>query len=330
MGIRLAIVGATGVVGRKFLTVLAERKIKIDQLVLFASKKSAGQQILFNGQMHEVIELCEANILKNKTDYALFSAGGQIALAFAPIFAKEQTIVIDNSSAFRMDEAIPLVVPEVNGHDAFKHNYIIANPNCSTIQAVLVLKPLHDLYKLKRVVVSTYQAVSGAGIQGIYDLEHELPTGKTTKFPYQIYNNVIPQIDVFLENGNTKEEEKIILEMRKILHIPNLRVSSTAVRVPVTNCHSESLNLEFEQPFDIEQIKQDLATAPGVILYDDPSKLKYPMPVMVSEKDDVYVGRIRRDDSIEHGMNCFVVGDNLRKGAATNAVQILELLIKGQ
>ena len=330
MGIKLAIVGATGVVGREFLTVLEERKVEIDTLVLFASKKSAGQKIPFNGQMHVVLELSEANILSHKTDYALFSAGGNIALAFAPIFARENTIVIDNSSAFRMDEGIPLVVPEVNGADAFKHNYIIANPNCSTVQAVLVLKPLHDLYRLKRVVVSTYQAVSGAGVQGLYDLENQLETGKTTKFPYQIYNNVIPHIDVFLDNGNTKEEEKIILEMRKILHIPNLRVSSTAVRVPVMNCHSESINIEFEKAIDIETIKNDLSHAQGVVLYDDPSQLAYPMPILVTEKDDVYVGRIRRDDSLEHGINCFVVGDNLRKGAATNAVQILELLIKGQ
>ena len=324
----LAIVGATGVVGRKFLDVLSEKDYPITKLVLFASSRSAGHSVTFKGRDYEVLELNEENILKNKVDYALFSAGGTTSLNFAPIFAREKTVVIDNSSAWRMDPSVPLVVPEVNPEDAFKHHYIIANPNCSTIQAVVALKPLHDHFELERVVVSTYQAVSGAGLNGIHDLEERLETGKTTKFPYQIYNNVIPHIDVFLENGNTKEEEKIILEMRKIMHLPNLRVSSTSVRVPVLNSHSESINLEFKKPFELNEIRNILSNAPGVILYDEPSKTIYPMPLVVTGHDEVYVGRIRRDDSLENGLNLFVVGDNIRKGAASNAVQILELLIK--
>jgi aspartate-semialdehyde dehydrogenase len=325
--IALAIVGATGVVGRKFLEVLSERNIDIHSLVLFASSKSAGQTIHFKGINYPVLALNEENIHNHPVDYALFSAGAAVSKTFAPIFQKMRAVVIDNSSAFRMDPTVPLVVPEVNPSDAFKHNYIIANPNCSTIQAVVVLKPLHDLYVLKRVVVSTYQAVSGAGIQGLYDLEHQLKTGETTKFPYQIYNNVIPQIDVFLDNGNTKEEEKIILEMRKIMHLPQLKVSSTAVRVPVSNCHSESINVEFEKPFHLDHLKSTLKTSKGVILYDQPDQLKYPMPILVNQKDEVYVGRIRKDESVDYGINCFVVGDNLRKGAATNAIQILELFL---
>ncbi len=325
--ISLAIVGATGLVGRKFLQVLEERQIPIHELILFASKRSAGSTMVFRGKSYPIYELNEANILAHPVSYALFSAGGDVSLAYAPIFAKQKTLVIDNSSAFRMDPSVPLVVPEVNPEDAFQHHYIIANPNCSTIQAVVVIKPLHDVYQLKRVVISTYQAVSGAGHKGIDDLEKQLPLGKTTKFPYPILNNVLPHIDSFLENGNTKEEEKIINELRKIMHLPTLRVSSTAVRVPVLNCHSESINLEFNQPIEIEGIKTTLKQAKGVILYDDPSKLLYPMPMIVNEHDDVYVGRIRRDSSIEHGINCFVVGDNIRKGAATNAIQILELFL---
>ena len=325
--ISLAIVGATGVVGRKFLTILQERQIPIHHLVLFASKRSAGQFIEFQGKQYPVIELTKENILKHPVDFALFSAGGQIASEFAPIFASLKTLVIDNSSAFRMHESVPLVVPEVNPQDAFQHQYIIANPNCSTIQAVVVLHPLHQLYSLKRVVISTYQAVSGAGSQGIYDLTHQLETGKTHKFPYQIHHNLIPHIDVFLENGNTKEEEKIIQETRKILHMPHLKISATSVRVPVLNCHSESINLEFKQPIDIAMVHQTLHGAPSIKVYDNPENLEYPMPLLVNEKDEVYVGRIRRDDSLDHGLNLFVVGDNLRKGAATNAVQILQLFL---
>jgi aspartate-semialdehyde dehydrogenase len=326
--ISIAIVGATGVVGRKFLEVLEERKIPVKNLVLFASEKSVGIKLSFQGKKYSVIALTEKNVGLNPVDYALFSAGSDVSLTFAPLFAKMKTLVIDNSAAWRMDKNVPLVVPEVNPEAAKKHQFIIANPNCSTIQAVVAIKPLHDAFVLKRMVIATYQAVSGAGSKGLHDLIEKLPTGKTTKFPYQIYENVIPHIDIFLDNGNTKEEEKIIQETRKIMGIPNLPISSTAVRVPVKNGHSEVINLEFEKPFQLNQLIATLKQAPGVIVQDDPSKKIYPMPLMVDGKDEVYVGRIRRDDSIKNGLNMFVVGDNLRKGAATNAIQILELFIK--
>lgn len=326
--IKIAVVGATGVVGRKFLEVLEERKIPIEKLVLFASEKSVGIQLPFQGKMYPVVALTEKNIGLYPVNYALFSAGSDVSIAFAPIFAKRNTVVIDNSAAWRMDKNVPLVVPEVNPEAIKKHQYIIANPNCSTIQAVVAIKPLHDAYQIKRMVIATYQAVSGAGSKGLHDLKEKLPTGKTTKFPYQIYENVIPHIDVFLDNGNTKEEEKIIHETRKIMGIPNLPISSTAVRVPVKNAHSEVINLEFEKPFQLPDVVSILKKAPGVVVYDDPSKKLYPMPLVVDGKDDVYVGRIRRDDSIKNGLNMFVVGDNIRKGAATNAIQILELFIK--
>ena len=325
--INLAIVGATGVVGRKFLEIISERKIPFENLYLFASKKSAGKEIVYQDKTYTIIELSEENIKTYDIDFALFSAGGSTALTYAPIFAKQKTIVIDNSSAFRMDQDVPLVVPEVNKDDAFKHNYIIANPNCSTIQAALVLKPLHDHYNLKRVIMSTYQAVSGAGIDGIHDLDHELKTGETKKFPYQIHHNVIPQIDIFLEDDNTKEEDKMINEMRKILGLPNLKITATAVRVPVVHGHSESINIEFNQDFEINTVKSILKQAPNVIVYDEPSELKYPMPILAEGKDEVFVGRIRRDKSADYALNLFVVADNIRKGAATNAVQILELFL---
>ncbi|MBN2504994.1 MAG: aspartate-semialdehyde dehydrogenase [Bacilli bacterium] len=326
--ISLAIVGATGVVGRKFIEVLAEKNIPIIKLVLFASERSVGKVITFNGHDYPVILLNEENIRQNKVDFALFSAGSSISLQYAPIFKAMKTVVIDNSSAFRMYPDVPLVVPEVNPSDAYSHDYIIANPNCSTIQSAVALKPLHDAYTLKRVVVSTYQAVSGAGSQGIHDLYHQLKTGETSKFPYQIHQNVIPHIDVFLENGYTKEEEKIILEMRKILHLPKLKITATAVRVPVLNGHSESINVEFTQPFILDELKQRLANSQSIKLTDNPDELIYPMPIVAANQDDVYVGRIRRDESIQSGINMFVVADNLRKGAATNAIQILELLIQ--
>ena len=325
--IKIAIVGATGVVGRKFLDVLEERKIPIETLVLFASEKSEGMMIPYRGKSYRVMTLTEKNILANPVQFALFSAGSDVSIAFAPIFAKQKTLVIDNSSAWRMDKHVPLVVPEVNAKDAFNHRYIIANPNCSTIQAVVAIKPLHDAFTITRMVIATYQAVSGAGSKGLHDLAEKLPTGKTTKFPYQIYENVIPHIDIFMQNGNTKEEEKIIHETRKIMGIPKLPISSSAVRVPVKNGHSEVINLAFKKPFEIEKIRQILKKAPGIVLYDDPNLKQYPMPLLVDGKDDVYVGRVRRDESIENGVNLFVVGDNLRKGAATNAVQILQLFL---
>jgi aspartate-semialdehyde dehydrogenase len=326
--INIAIVGATGVVGRKFLEILEERKVPIQNLVLFASEKSVGMQLPYQNKMYPVVALNEENIRLYPVDYALFSAGSDVSMTFAPIFAKNKTVVIDNSAAWRMDTNVPLVVPEVNPNAINNHQFIIANPNCSTIQAVVAIKPLHDAYQLKRMVISTYQAVSGAGSKGLDDLEKRLPTGKTTKFPYQIYENIIPHIDVFLDNGNTKEEEKIINETRKILGIPNLPISSTSVRVPVKNAHGEAINLEFEKPFELNEVVSILNKAPGVLVYDDPSRKIYPMPLIVDGKDDVYVGRIRRDESIKNGLNLFVVGDNIRKGAATNAIQILELFLK--
>jgi aspartate-semialdehyde dehydrogenase len=326
--IKLAIVGATGVVGRKFLEVLEERKIPIEKLVLFASEKSEGLQLPFQGKMYPVVALNEKNIGLYPVDYALLSAGSEVSIKYAPIFAKHKTLVIDNSAAWRMNKNVPLVVPEVNPDTAKNHQYIIANPNCSTIQAVVAIKPLHDAYQIKRMVIATYQAVSGAGSKGLHDLKEKLPNGQTTKFPYQIYDNVIPHIDLFLDNGNTKEEEKIIYETRKIMGISNLAISSTAVRVPVKNAHSEVINLEFENPYDLTELISLLKTAPGVVVFDDPSKKFYPMPLIVDGKDDIYVGRIRRDESIKNGLNMFVVGDNIRKGAATNAIQILELFIK--
>lgn len=326
--IRLAIVGATGVVGRTFINVLEERRVPIQELVLFASERSEGLSLSFQGQSIPVIPLSEASILSHPVDVALFSAGSDVSIKYAPIFARLKTVVIDNSAAWRMDPSVPLIVPEVNPEAIAHHSFIIANPNCSTIQAVVAIKPLHDAFTLQRMVIATYQAVSGAGSKGLIDLEEALPTGKTKKFPYQISGNVIPHIDVFLDNGNTKEEEKIILETRKIMGLPALRISSSAVRVPVKNGHSEVINLEFEKPFELAAVKTLLTQSPGIKVMDDPLKNLYPMPILADGKDDVFVGRIRRDSSVQNGLNLFVVADNIRKGAATNAIQILELLLR--
>ena len=326
--INLAVVGATGMVGNKFLEVLAERKLPVENYYLFASAKSAGKVIDFMGKPHTVIELTEENVKKIKADIALFSAGGSVSKTFAPIFAAQGTIVVDNSSQWRMDKDVPLVVPEVNPDDVTWNHGIIANPNCSTIQAMLALKPLDDKYTIKRVVYSTYQAVSGAGVQGYNDLKDGIEGVAPKKFPYPIFANVIPQIDVFLDNGYTKEEEKMINETRKILGKPNLRVTATTVRVPVFHGHSESVNIEFEKPCTLEGIKEALAAFPNVILVDDDKNAKYPMPIYAENHDEVYIGRIRLDYSVESGCNLFVVADNIRKGAATNAVQIAQLLLE--
>ena len=317
----MAVVGATGMVGSKFLKVLEERKLPVSEYYLFASKKSAGKQIEFMG--NTVLELNSENIKGKGIQIALFSAGGSVSKEFAPQFAAIGATVIDNSSQWRMCDDVPLVVPEVNGEEALKNHGIIANPNCSTIQAVVALKPLDDAFGIKRVVYSTYQAVSGAGVAGYNDLRD----GTTTKFPYPIKGNVLPHIDVFLPNGYTKEEEKMIKETRKILKKPSLRVTATTVRVPVFHGHSESVNIEFERPCTVEGIKKALAGMPGVVIVDDPENLKYPMPIYAEDTDEVYVGRIRLDDSVEYGCNLWVVADNIRKGAATNAVQIAEYLI---
>ena len=324
----VAVVGATGNVGRKFLEILEERNFPIKELFLFASKKSQGKIMKFKGQDFIVEELCEENIKNKKIDFALFSAGGDTSLKFAPTFAKEGAIVIDNSSAWRMDPKVPLVVPEVNPEDIKWHNGIIANPNCSTIQAMVALKPLHDKYGIKRIVYSTYQAVSGAGIQGIKDLEEGLQGVAPKKFPYPIAGNILPHIDVFLDNGYTKEEVKMINETQKILHDDSIKITATAVRVPVLNCHAESINIELEKPYELEDVVKLLESTKGIVVYDDTKELKYPTQLQVSGKDEVYVGRIRRDFSIDNGLNLWVVGDNIRKGAALNAIQIAEEIIK--
>lgn len=326
--IRCAIVGATGLVGSTFLKVIEEKKLPIDEFVLLSSSKSKGKIIHFLDKDYIVEELNENSFDNNRFDYALFSAGSNISLKYAPIAVKNGCIVIDNSSAYRMNEDVPLVVKEVNKNMLIKHKGIISNPNCSTIQAVIPLKILNDLYGIKRVIFSTYQAVSGAGINGINDLNNTLTGKKANKFPYPIANNCLPHIDIFLENGYTKEEMKIIEETRKILNLPNLNITATAVRVPVKNCHCESINVELENDFDILDLKQQLNKIEGIVVHDMPEKQIYPIPTFVDGKDDVFIGRIRRDYSVKSGINFWCVADNIRKGAATNAVQILEELIK--
>ena len=322
----VAVVGATGMVGNKFLEVLTERKLPVENYYLFASKKSAGKEIDFMGKKHTVIELNDDNIekLKGKLDFALFSAGGSVSAEFAPKFVKIGAVVVDNSSQWRMDENVPLVVPEVNPEDIKKHNGIIANPNCSTIQAMVALKPLYDAYGIKRIIYSTYQAVSGAGVKGYTDLKEN----KTEKFPYPILNNMLPHIDIFTENGYTKEELKMVNETRKILHDKKLKVTATTVRVPVFYGHSESINVELKKSTTREDVMKLYASAPGIVLQDDVKNNIYPMPINAENKDEVFVGRIRMDDSVKSGVNIWVVADNIRKGAATNAVQILELLMQ--
>ena len=326
----IAIVGSTGNVGRKFLEILEERNFPIKNLYLFASKRSAGSYLNFKGQEYLVEETCEDNIKNKKIDIALFSAGGDISLKFAPIFSSYGAVVIDNSSAWRMNKDVPLVVPEVNPKDLKNHNGIIANPNCSTIQAMVPLKALLDNYGIKRIVYSTYQAVSGAGMQGIKDLEDGLKGLAPKKFPYQIAGNCLPHIDVFLENGYTKEEMKMIEETKKILHSNDLKITATTVRVPVLNSHSESINVELNNPFELEDIFKLFEKTEGLTVFDNLNELKYPTALDVSGKDDVYVGRIRRDFSLDNGLNLWVVADNIRKGAALNAVQIAEVLIKNE
>lgn len=324
---KVAIVGSTGVVGRTVLKVLEEKNFSNCTYTLFSSYKSAGTKLEFLGQTYIICELQE-NSFDSKFDFAIFCAGGEVSQKFAPIAASKGCIVIDNSSVFRMDPQVPLVVPEVNPEKIFENKGIIANPNCSTIQAVVPLKPLDDKYNIKRIVYSTYQAVSGAGKQGILDLENGIKGEPPKKFPYPIVNNCLPHIDIFTEDGYTKEEHKMINETRKILNKPNLPITATTVRVPVRNCHSESINIEFENNFELFEVKQLLQNFPGLIVVDDISKNIYPFATNADGKDKVFVGRIRRDFSVKSGLNMWVVADNLRKGAASNAVQILEKLIK--
>ncbi len=326
------VAGATGMVGRKMIQVLEERNFPVGRLIPLASKRSVGMEIPFKGKSYRVEELTHESLTRNDIEIALFSAGGSTSREFAPTAAKNGILVIDNSSAWRMEKEIPLVVPEVNRKDIFKHKGIIANPNCSTIQMVVVLKPLHDKYKIKRVIVSTYQSVTGAGQKGYDQLMKEWNKEPVVngKFPYQISFNLIPHIDEFFENGYTREEYKMMQETQKIMGDESIAVSATCVRVPVIGGHSESVNIEFEKPFDIDEVRTLLSKAPGVILQDKPMEKYYPMPINAYDKDETFVGRIRRDETVKSGLNLWIVSDNIRKGAATNAVQIAEEWIKGK
>lgn len=323
---KIAVVGATGLVGTKMLEVLAERNFPVTELIPVASEKSVGKTINFKGKAYEVCSMSTA--IEKRPDIALFSAGGSTSLQWAPEFAKVGTKVIDNSSAWRMDPSKKLVVPEVNASVLSKEDMIIANPNCSTIQMVVVLKPLHDLYKIKRVVVSTYQSVTGTGVKAVEQLMNERQGIEAERaYPYKIDLNLLPHIDVFTENGYTKEEMKMVNETKKILGDDAVKVTATAVRVPVMGGHSESVNIEFEKDFNLEEVVKTLANSKGIIVQNEVSQLEYPMPLMAHEKDEVFVGRIRRDDTQANTLNCWIVADNLRKGAATNAVQIAEYLM---
>ncbi|MBQ9514381.1 MAG: aspartate-semialdehyde dehydrogenase [Clostridia bacterium] len=324
----IAVVGATGMVGNKFLEVLTERKLPAENYYLFASSKSAGKVIDFMGKPHTVIELKEENILDKKIDIALFSAGGEVSKQFAPIFAKNGTLVIDNSNAWRRETNVPLVVPECNANEIKNHKNIIANPNCSTIQAVVPLKPLNEAFKIKRIVYSTYQAVSGAGVKGFNDLKGGICGEKPQKFPYPIFGNCLPHIDIFLDNGYTREEDKMIFETKKILGDKNLKITATCVRVPVYYGHSESINVEFKKKCSVEEVRAILEKTEGIIVEDDVKNNVYPMAITAENKDEVFVGRIRKDETVKSGVNLWVVADNIRKGAATNAVQIAEKAIE--
>ncbi len=324
---RVAVVGATGLVGSKMLQVLEERHFPVSQLIPVASERSVGRYIRFRGTRHRVIGMQDAIALK--PDLALFSAGGTTSKTWAPAFAEGGTIVVDNSSAWRMEPDKKLVVPEVNAHVLTAADRIIANPNCSTIQMVVALKPLHDRYTIRRIVVSTYQAVTGTGVKAVRQLMGERRNRTVERaYPHPIDLNVLPHIDVFLENGYTKEEMKMVLETKKIMGDERIRVTATTVRVPVLGGHSEAVNVEFERDFDLDSVRQLLREAPGVVLIDEPAQNQYPMPLYAQDKDEVFVGRLRRDESQPNTLNLWIVADNLRKGAATNAVQIAEYLLQ--
>lgn len=323
---KVAVVGATGLVGTVMLKVLEERNIPVDELIPVASEKSVGKEISFKGKKYKIVSAADA--IAKKPHIALFSAGGSTSLELAPKFAEAGTTVIDNSSAWRMNPNNKLVVPEINANTLTKNDKIIANPNCSTIQMVVALNPLHKKYKIKRVVVSTYQSVTGTGVKAVEQLENERKgVSGPMAYKYQIDLNVIPQIDVFLENGYTKEEMKMANETKKIMGDDSIAVTATTVRIPVMGGHSEAVNIEFENEFDLAEVKKILGSTPGVILQDDPANQVYPMPLNSHNKDEVFVGRIRRDESQSKTLNMWIVADNLRKGAATNAVQIAEYLL---
>lgn len=330
----VAVVGATGAVGNELVATLEQRKFPVKSLMLLASERSIGKTLTYKGKEIPVDELKEDSF--KGVEIGLFSAGGSISQKFAPIAWKSGCVVVDNTSAWRMDPDIPLVVPEVNAHAIkdYKNKGVIANPNCSTIQMVVALKPLHDAAKIKRIVVSTYQAVSGTGKKAIHELETQVSdlfnnrTVTKKVYPHQIAFNCLPHIDVFIENGYTKEEMKMIGETKKIMEDDSIRVTATTVRVPVFYGHSESVNVEFERPLSPEEARKLLKKAPGVIVADDPAKNIYPLAVYAAGKDETFVGRIRRDESVENGLNMWIVADNIRKGAALNAVQIAEILTK--
>ena len=324
---KVAVVGVTGVVGTVLLKLLEEREFPVSEIIPVASEKSVGNKIMFKGQDYKIVSLGDA--VNMKPDIALFSAGGSISLEWAPKFAKEGTRVVDNSSAWRMDSTKKLIVSEVNSKVLTKEDFIIANPNCSTMQMLVVLAPLHKKYKIKRLVISTYQSVSGTGKNAIDQLEGERNDVNSSKvYPYSIDQNLLPHCDVFEKDGYTKEENKLINETRKILNDNSIQITSTAVRVPIEKCHGESVNIEFEKDFEIEDIFEILSDSPGLVVEDDPDNNKYPMPINSANKDEVFVGRIRRDFSIKSGINLWIVADNLRKGAATNTIQIAEKLIE--
>jgi aspartate-semialdehyde dehydrogenase len=325
--LKVAVVGATGLVGTKMLQVLEERNFPVGDLIPVASEKSVGKEVTFKGRKYKVVSMADG--IAAKPDVALFSAGGSTSLEWAPRFAEAGITVIDNSSAWRMDPAKPLVVPEVNAEVLTSKDKIIANPNCSTIQLVVALQPLHKKYRIKRIVVSTYQSVTGTGKKAVDQLNNERE-GKEGEmaYKYQIDMNALPQIDVFLDNGYTKEEMKMVNETKKIMQDDSIRVTSTTVRIPVIGGHSESVNVEFENEFDLNEVRELLSNAPGVVVQDDPSKQIYPMPLWAHEKDEVFVGRLRRDETQPNTLNMWIVSDNLRKGAATNAIQIAEYLLE--
>ena len=325
-------VGATGLVGSKMLQVLDEQKITIDELIVAASEKSIGKEIVFQGKTHRLVSVEDA--IEACPDIAIFSAGATASKRYAPLFAEKGTYVVDNSSAWRMNTEVPLVVPEINADTITKDTHIIANPNCSTIEMVMALAPLHQAFDIKRLVIATYQSVSGSGLKGISQLNREetanlspITSNLPNAYPHQIYRNVLPHGGDFLENGYTTEEEKLVNETRKILRAPQIAITATVCRVPVTGGHSEAVNVEFNKPFELEEVRRLLECFPGIVVQDDPTQNLYPMAITAYDKDEVFVGRIRRDFSIENGLNFWVVSDNIRKGAATNAVQIARYLI---
>lgn len=324
---KIAVIGASGLVGHKMLQVLEEQKIHIDELIVAASERSIGRKVTFCGREHTMVSVEQA--IEMCPDIAIFSAGSDASLKYASLFAEKGTYVIDNSSAWRRKDGIPLVVPEINADDINVDTHIIANPNCSTIGLVMALAPMHRRYGIKRIVVSTYQSVSGSGLKGLNQLHCEQRGEKAENpaYPHQIHENILPHGGTFNDDGSTTEEEKLVFETNKIMH-SDIRVSATVARVPAYGGHSESVNVEFTQPYDLQELKAEIAKFPGIVVADDPSQNIYPTPLMAYDRDEVFVGRMRRDNSVENGFNFWVVTDNIRKGAATNAVQIAKEVIR--